>query len=79
MGFDTDSHALVFRHSVLGICPVLPEPARRDSANLSPKGSPHVMSEARDNKAGLVLANGPAVAGSANQFAEGDIRRALIN
>jgi len=77
MGFDTDSHALGIRHSVFGFCPVLPKPARRDSANLSSEGSPQVVSEARDNMAGFVHAYGPAVAGYSNHSGDCPARSAM--
>ena len=50
--------------------------ALRDGAFLQSEATPQVVSEAKDNMAGFVLANGGM---SANQSGEGDIRRALRN
>lgn len=49
--------------------------ALRESAFLQSEASPRVVSVAKDNMAGFVLANGSM---SSNQSGEGDIRRALI-
>ena len=74
MGFDTDSHALGIRHSVFGIFPVQPKPARRDSAKYSSECSPQIVNEARNNMAGFVLANGSSMLH--NKSGEGYIHRA---
>ena len=52
-----------------------PKTARRESANTKPEGTPQVVSEAKDNMAGFVLANGSM---SSNQSGEGDIRKVII-
>ena len=49
--------------------------ARRASANTRPDAAPQVVTEAKGNMAGFVLANGSM---SSNQSGEGDIRRDLI-
>jgi len=68
-GFDSLERVQHFIHHLA------PQTALRDSAFLQREASPQVVSEAKDNMAGFVLANGSM---SSNQSGEGDIRRALI-
>lgn len=76
------THAFDIRNSAFHISPVYhlaPQTALRDSAFLQCEAIPQVLSAAKDNMAGFVLANGPAIAGSSNQSGDCPARRAFPN
>ena len=82
LGFEAPMPPFGIHHSGFVIPPRVqhfihpaPQTALRDSAFLQREASPQVVSEAKDNMAGFVLANGSM---SSNQSGEGDIRRVLI-